>query len=106
VLALLPSATSALEAAQSIRAALAQQGLQIRAGIHVGDVDMRGDDVSGLAVNIAARIMAQAQADETLVSETARLGTLGSGHRFEPISTTQLKASPATGPSSQSADTP
>jgi class 3 adenylate cyclase len=94
VLALMPSATSALEAGESIRGHLAEQGLRIRVGIHVGDVDMRGDDVSGLAVNVAARIMAHAGADETLVSEAARQSALGSRHRFETIGTTQLKGIP------------
>jgi class 3 adenylate cyclase len=91
VLALMPSATSALEAASSIRDELAPQGMQVRAGVHVGDVDVRGDDVSGLAVNIAARIMGQAGAGETLVSEAVRQATLGSRHRFDAARTTQLK---------------
>jgi class 3 adenylate cyclase len=91
VLALMPSATGALEAAASIRDQLAPQGLHVRAGIHVGDVDIRGDDVSGLAVNIAARIMGHADADETLVSEAVRQATLGSTHRFDAVRTTKLK---------------
>ena len=93
-LALMPSATSALDAARSIRDQLGERGLRIRVGLHVGDVDVRGDDVSGLAVNIAARIMAQADADETLVSEAARQATLGSSHRFEGVRTTDLKGIP------------
>jgi class 3 adenylate cyclase len=91
VLALMPSATSALEAVASMREHLATQGLRIRAGIHVGDVDMRGDDVSGLAVHVAARIMSHADADETLVSEAARQATLGSRHQFDAPRTVHLK---------------
>ncbi|HWS94223.1 MAG TPA: adenylate/guanylate cyclase domain-containing protein [Mycobacterium sp.] len=94
VLALMPSATGALDTAESIRHRLAEQGLRIRAGIHVGDVDVRGDDVSGFAVNVAARIMNHADADETLVSDAARQATLGSPHRFEATRTTQLKGLP------------
>jgi class 3 adenylate cyclase len=94
VLALMPSATAALETAASIREQLANHGLRIRAGIHVGDVDVRGDDVSGLAVNAAARIMSHAEADEILVSEAARQATLGSTHRFDATRTTQLKGLP------------
>jgi class 3 adenylate cyclase len=94
VLALMPSATAALETAASIRDQLANHGLRIRAGIHVGDVDIRGDDVSGLAVNAAARIMTHAEADEILVSEAARQATLGSTHRFDATRTTQLKGLP------------
>lgn len=55
---------------------------------------MRGDDVSGLAVNIAARIMSHAEAGETLLSEAARQATLGSSHRFEEISPVLLRGIP------------
>jgi class 3 adenylate cyclase/pimeloyl-ACP methyl ester carboxylesterase len=94
VLALMTSATAALDAVQAVRSRLADQGLRIRAGIHVGDVDRRGDDVSGIAVNIAARIMSHADADETLVSEAARQSILGSHHTFEVQCTTSLKGVP------------
>jgi class 3 adenylate cyclase len=69
VVGLLPSASSALRSATRIRDALAEDGLAVRIGVHVGDVDTRGDDVSGLAVHIAARIMALAEAGEILASE-------------------------------------
>ena len=68
VLAVLPSATAAIEAAQAIRAQLRDDDLQVRIGIHLGEIDRRGDDVSGLSVNIAARIMASADSDQILVS--------------------------------------
>lgn len=68
ILALLPSATAAIEAARAIRAGLAEDHLQVRIGIHLGEIDRRGDDVSGLAVNIAARIMASAEPDQILTS--------------------------------------
>jgi class 3 adenylate cyclase len=94
VLALLPSATAALETGESIRDQLAERGLQIRVGIHVGDVDVRGDDVSGLTVNIAARIMNCAEGGETLVSSSVRHATLGSGLGFEETGPVQLKGIP------------
>lgn len=68
ILALLPSATAAIQAAQAIRELLLEEDLQIRAGIHVGEIDRRGADVSGLAVNAAARIMSTAQAGTIAVS--------------------------------------
>ncbi|MGZ4689808.1 MAG: adenylate/guanylate cyclase domain-containing protein, partial [Acidimicrobiia bacterium] len=94
VLALMTSATSALDAARLIRDRLMERGLHIRVGIHVGDVDVRGEDVSGISVNIAARIMSHAEADELLVSEATRQVTLGSDHRFEELCTTELKGIP------------
>jgi class 3 adenylate cyclase/pimeloyl-ACP methyl ester carboxylesterase len=94
VLALMTSVTDALDAALSIQQRLAAQDLAIRAGVHVGDVDTRGTDVSGLTINIAARIMGRAGNGEILVSEAARLAALGSGHRFEAAETTTLKGIP------------
>lgn len=94
VLALLPSATGAVDAAASIRDELSTQGLGVRAGVHVGDVDVRGEDVSGLAVITAARISSRAGAGETLVSDSARVATLGSHHEFEMAATVPLKGLP------------
>ena len=91
VLALLPSATAALAAARSIRNHLVERGLHIRVGVHVGDVDVRGDDVSGLTVNIAARIMGRAQGGETLVSQSVRTAALGSGLEFDDAGAAELK---------------
>lgn len=94
ILALMPSAQSALETIRAIGDVLSRPGLTIRSGVHVGDVDVRGDDVSGLAVNLASRIMARAGADETLVSEATRIAMLGSGHTFDEVETTDLKGIP------------
>jgi class 3 adenylate cyclase len=58
--------------ALAIRPALRQLGLEIRTGLHVGEVEMRGEEVSGLAVHTAARVMAEGGAGEILVSNTLR----------------------------------
>jgi class 3 adenylate cyclase/pimeloyl-ACP methyl ester carboxylesterase len=68
VLALLPSATAAVDAAQTIRVQLRDEDLEVRVGIHLGEIDRRGEDVSGLAVNIAARIMSIAEPGQILTS--------------------------------------
>ncbi len=68
VLALLPSATAAIEAAHAMRTQLLDEDIEVRIGIHLGEIDHRGDDVSGLAVNIAARIMATAEPGQILAS--------------------------------------
>ncbi len=70
VLAALPSATAALEAADRIRHALASEGLEVRIGIHVAEIETRGDDIAGLGVHTAARIMSAAAPGEILVSTT------------------------------------
>ena len=62
---------------------LASLGLRLRAGIHTGEVEVRGDDIGGIAVHIAARIAALAGADEVLTSRTLRDLTAGAGLVFE-----------------------
>jgi class 3 adenylate cyclase len=62
----------AIHAAVALREELAGIGLQLRAGLHTGEVELRGDDVGGLAVHIAARVMAAAGPGEILVSRTVR----------------------------------
>ena len=94
VLAVLPSASGALQAAQVIASDLEADDLLVRAGVHVGEVDERGEDVSGIAVNIAARIMDRAGKGEILVSESVRLATAGSGLAFDSSADVELKGIP------------
>jgi class 3 adenylate cyclase len=91
ILATLPSASSALGAARDLRAALRDEQLQVRVGIHVGDLDLRGDDISGLGVVTAARIMSLAGPGDILVSSTAVEAANGGSHRFETRGEHQLK---------------
>ena len=62
----------AIHAAAALREELAGIGFRLRAGLHTGEVELRGDDVGGLAVHIAARVMAAAGPGEILVSRTVR----------------------------------
>jgi len=89
VLAVLPSATAAIGAARTIRDQLGDQDLDVRIGIHVGEIDHRGNDISGLAVNVAARIMAEATAGQILVSEVVTLVATSTG--FAPAGPRILK---------------
>ena len=75
VLAVLPSATNALRCAQELRAAIREYDLEVRVGVHVGDIDRRGDDISGVNVVIGARILNLAGPGEILVSHTALAAT-------------------------------
>jgi class 3 adenylate cyclase len=81
----------ALRAATMIRSAARHDGLGVRAGIHVGEVEFVAGDVRGVAVHAAARITARAGADEILVSETTRVLAEGSGLEFEDRGTHELK---------------
>jgi class 3 adenylate cyclase len=91
VLATLPSATAALEAADQIRHWLASEGLEVRIGIHVAEIESRGDDVSGLGVHIAARIMSAAAPGEILVSATVAAVVAGRELEFAPRGRHTLK---------------
>ena len=57
---------------------LREAGVEIRAGVHTGEVELRDDDVGGIAVHIAARVMAEAEPGEVLVSRTVRDLVMGS----------------------------
>jgi class 3 adenylate cyclase len=94
VLATFAGPARGTEAARWILDALARENLHARAGLHVGEIELRGDDVAGMAVHVAARVMGQARADEVLVSRTARDLTAGSGLRFEDRGTHELKGLP------------
>ncbi|HEV3474431.1 MAG TPA: adenylate/guanylate cyclase domain-containing protein, partial [Actinomycetota bacterium] len=94
ILALFDAPAPALRAARAIRDAANGQGLHIRAGVHVGEVQMVGDNVQGLAVHEAARVMAAAGADEILTSETTRALAATAGLTFEDRGTHRLKGFP------------
>jgi pimeloyl-ACP methyl ester carboxylesterase len=73
----------AIRCAMAIRAAADDVGLEVRAGVHAGEVDLEaGGGVSGLAVHIGARVMAEAEPGEVLVSGTVRDLVVGSGLDF------------------------
>jgi class 3 adenylate cyclase len=74
-----PRPSDALRAAWAIRAAVRELGLATRSGLHLGEVEMRGEQVSGLAVHTAARIMAAAGDGEILVSDAMREAIEGPG---------------------------
>jgi class 3 adenylate cyclase len=62
----------AIHCAVALKEELAGIGVQLRAGLHTGEVEVRDDDVGGIAVHVAARVMAAAKPDEILVSRTVR----------------------------------
>lgn len=81
----------ALHCASAIRRRADAAGLQVRAGVHVGEVELVGEDVRGVTVHEAARIMAVADAGEILVSELTRALAGASGLTFVDRGTHELK---------------
>lgn len=82
VLAVFDSPDSALRCAEMLRVRVRDLDIQIRAGAHVGEVELRGGDVAGVAVNLAARVADAAEVDEILVTGTVRDLLAGGDHRF------------------------
>lgn len=93
-LAVFSGPARATEAARWILEALPAEDLHARAGVHVGEIQLQGEDIAGLAVHVSARIMGEARADEVLVSRTVRDLTAGSGLRFEDRGVHTLKGIP------------
>jgi class 3 adenylate cyclase len=69
-------------------------GIEVRAGLHTGECEVRGDDMGGIAVHIGARVSAVAATNEVLVSSTLRDLATGSGLEFEARGAHQLKGVP------------
>jgi class 3 adenylate cyclase len=91
VLAVFDGPGRAIRCALALRTELRGIGIEIRAGLHTGELDLLDDDVGGIAVHIAARIMAAAGPGEVLVSRTVRDLVVGSGIALEDRGTHALK---------------
>ena len=94
VLATFDGPARAIRAAESIGEGVRRLGVDIRAGLHTGEVELMGDDMGGLAVHIGARVMAQAEAGEVLVSSTVKDLVVGSGIDFSERGSHELKGVP------------
>jgi len=98
VLATFAGPSRAILAARDMRGAVSALGLEARAGVHIGECLRRGADVSGLAINIAARIMNAAPGGEIWVSGTVRDLVVGAGLGFEALGPRPLKGVPGAWP--------
>ena len=83
-----------VKCARTIAEAVRSLGIEIRAGLHTGEITFEGDDVSGLGVTIGARVGAKASASEVLVSQTVKDLVAGSGLNFEDAGEHELKGVP------------
>lgn len=86
----------AIRCARSIIERTKALGIEVRVGLHTGECEVRGEDLGGLAVHIAARVGAAAQAGEVLASSTVRELVAGSGIEFEHRGEHELKGVPGT----------
>jgi len=96
VLATFDGPARAIECARELVRGVRSLGLEIRAGLHTGEVEIVDSDVHGIAVHIAARIMALADAGEVLVSGSIPSLVLGSGLHFVDRGVHELKGLPDT----------
>lgn len=84
----------AIRCAVTLSGAAGRLGLKLRAGLHTGEVEARGEDIAGIAVNAAARIMGEAGAGEILVSRVVTDLVAGAGVTFTRRDPCQLKGLP------------
>lgn len=86
--------TYAIRCAEALCADAEALGIEIRTGVHTGECELMGDDIGGIAVHIAARIMSQAAPGEILVSSSLRDLVVGSGIGFDDRGSHELKGVP------------
>lgn len=91
VLAVFDGPARAVRAGQALVEAARRLDLELRVGVHVGEVERRGEDITGINVNAGARIAALAGPDQVLVSRTVRDLVAGSGLRFAPCGEHSLR---------------
>jgi pimeloyl-ACP methyl ester carboxylesterase len=84
----------AVRCALALGTAARQIGLPLRAGLHTGEIEIRGQDIGGIAVHAAARVMAQSQPSEVLVSRVVTDLVAGAGLRFSERGSHELKGLP------------
>lgn len=90
-LATFPSGTEAVAAAIDLRTSTLDIGLEGRTGIHVGEIEHRDDDIGGIAVHLAARVMGEAAPGDIVVTSTVVESSTGGSHRFSERGSPTLK---------------
>jgi class 3 adenylate cyclase/pimeloyl-ACP methyl ester carboxylesterase len=93
-LAMFDGPQRAIRCAVSIRDAVQSLGIEVRAGLHTGECEVRGDDIGGVGVHIGARVCGLAGPSEVLVSSTLRDLVIGSGLEFDERGAHELKGVP------------
>lgn len=84
----------AVRCASAINQAVQPLGIAVRSGLHTGEIELKRDDIGGIAVHIAARVAAMAEPGQALVSSTVRDLVAGSGLRFRDSGLHALRGLP------------
>jgi class 3 adenylate cyclase len=85
-----------IRCAKAICGVVRPLGIEVRAGVHTGEVELRGEDIGGIAVHIGHRVSTLAGPSEVLVSRTVTDLVVGSGIEFEDRGEHELKGVPGT----------
>jgi class 3 adenylate cyclase/pimeloyl-ACP methyl ester carboxylesterase len=91
LLAVFDGPVRAIHCARALVEAVRPLGIDIRAGVHAGEIELVGEDVAGIAVHVGARVASLARSSEVLVSSTVKDLVAGSGHEFDSRGTHTLK---------------
>ncbi len=94
ILARFDAPTRALRSALGLCSAARRLDLELRAAIHTGEVEVRGDDIGGIAVNIASRVLSQAGNGQVVVTRTVRDLVIGADLEFRPLGLVSLRGVP------------
>ncbi|MGH2784892.1 MAG: adenylate/guanylate cyclase domain-containing protein [Actinomycetota bacterium] len=94
VLATFDGPARAIRCTRAISEEVRDLGMEVRSGLHTGEVELRGKDIGGIAVALAARVMAEAGPSEVLVSSTVKDLVVGSGIEFDERGPHKLKGVP------------
>jgi class 3 adenylate cyclase len=92
--ALFEAPAQAVSCASAIVDAVGRIGMQVRAGVHTGEVELTGDHVRGITVHVGARVVAHAAPNQVVVSSTVRDLVAGSRIEFDDLGTFALKGVP------------
>jgi class 3 adenylate cyclase/pimeloyl-ACP methyl ester carboxylesterase len=93
-LATFDAPANAVRAAQQVLFEVGTLGIELRSGIHTGEISVTGENIAGIGVHIASRVMDKAPDGRICVSSTVRDLTVGSSITYDPIGTFQLKGVP------------
>jgi class 3 adenylate cyclase/dihydrofolate reductase len=94
VLATFDAPTRALRCAFGLRSGLGRLGLDVRIAVHTGEVELRGGDVGGIGIHIAARALAEATAGDIVATRTVRDLATGADMAFRPLGSVSLRGVP------------